>query len=307
MAAADVAGTIRSRALARRRAGPATARRIAVLTGVAPAVEALAATPYGRYVRPGQSLAEAERAVLRTLVWHLRVLAGWQSRPTVERLRVLAGAFQVADLEEQLLRLTGGSAEPPLRLGALALGGDRVAAASGRAELRAALATSPWGDPGADSPFAVATVTRLSWLHRVARQVPVAASWAAGAALLILARDRVLDGRTVAPAAAAHLRALTGAACLTSTTLSELRGSALPQARWVLDGVAEPADLWRAEARWWARVDRDGTALLHGTPFTGTTATGCGAALAADAWRVRAALESAARGGSHTEVLDAAA
>jgi hypothetical protein len=34
-------------------------------------------------------------------------------------------------------------------------------------------------------------------------------------------------------------------------------------------------------------------------------AVGCAAVLAADAWRVRAALESAARGGGLTEVFDA--
>lgn len=307
MAVADVAGTIRSRALARRRIGPAAARRVAALPSAAAAVTELAATPYGRRVHPGQSLEQAERALTETLVWHLRVLAGWQSRATVQQLRTLAGAFEVADLEEHLQRLAGGPAQPPLRLGALASGGDRLAAATVRAELRAAMAASAWGDPGSDTASAIATVARLSWLHRVASQVPPAAGWAAGAALLLLARDRVLRGNTAGPAAVVHLRALTGEACLTATTLPGLRDTADRTARWALDGIQDPADLWRAEAGWWSRIDQEGAALLHGTRFAGTAAIGCAAVLAADAWRARAAIESAARGGDHTEVLDAAA
>jgi hypothetical protein len=142
-------------------------------------------------------------------------------------------------------------------------------------------------------------------MRRVALRVPVAAPWAAGAALLQLARDRVLDGRPVGPEAAGHLRPLTGDACLSARTLTELRESADRRASWVLDGVREPGDLWRAEVRWWLRLDRDGSTLLHGTRFTADTAVGCAAVLAADAWRVRAALESAARGGGRTEVFAA--
>ena len=69
------------------------------------------------------------------------------------------------------------------------------------------------------------------------------------------------------------------------------------QASWVLDGVEDPADLWQAEAHWWTRVEREGYALLH-RPISGPAPViGSVVILAADAWRVRAALEVAARGG----------
>ncbi|MCU7729424.1 hypothetical protein ODJ79_37395 [Actinoplanes sp. KI2] len=305
MAAADVAGTIRARALARRRVGVATARRLAGIADFRAAVSELACTPYGREVRPGQSPAQAEHAVGRCLVWHLRVLAGWQSRHTAEMLRVLAGGYELDNLDERRQQLAGRPAEPLFRLGALASAGARLEAAATRPALRASLAASVWGDPGADSEWALSVVPRLSWLHRVALRVPAAADWAAGAALLLLARHRVLEDRPVDRVAAAHLLPLTGAACLPARTLTELAESADRRAGWVLTGVRVPGDLWRAEVRWWLRLDRDGVALLHGARFTGDAAVGCAAVLAVDAWRVRAALESAARGGNLTEVFDA--
>jgi hypothetical protein len=275
MAAADVAGTIRARALARRRISPSACRRLAGRTGLPSAVAELADTPYGRYVRPGQGLAAAEHAVSRTLLWHLRVLAGWQSPATADQLRVLAGGFELANLDEARHRAAGWPADPAFDLGALA------------------------GTARAGVSF-----TRYAWLHRVAVRVPAAAAWAAGAALMLLARDRMLGGPAPADAAV-HLRALAGADCLTAATLPALRSAATAQARWVLEGVDRDSDVWRAETAWWRRVDRDGGALLYGPRFDGDVAVGCAAVLAADAWRVRAALESAARGGGLTEVFDA--
>lgn len=55
------------------------------------ALAALADTPYGHELHPGQPLAEAQRAVTATLLWHLRVLAGWLPREGPGMLRLLAG------------------------------------------------------------------------------------------------------------------------------------------------------------------------------------------------------------------------
>ncbi|MGV9632379.1 hypothetical protein ACWDTB_38505, partial [Streptomyces sp. NPDC003487] len=85
---------------------------------------------------------------------------------------------------------------------------------------------------------------------------------------------------------------------------------ALPAtAKWLLDGLDEAANLWRAEARWWDAVERDGRELLRRSRFGPEPVVGAVAVLSADAWRTRGALELAARGGGPgdwpAEVLDA--
>lgn len=82
--------------------------------------------------------------------------------------------------------------------------------------------------------------------------------------------------------------------------------------RWVLAAVlterADAADdLWRAEITWWRHVEADGVALLHRSGPGPDAPVGAAAVLATDAWRVRAALEIAARGGSPVEAFDAVA
>ncbi len=76
---------------------------------------------------------------------------------------------------------------------------------------------------------------------------------------------------------------------------------------WLLAEVSGPDDLWAAEARWWHRLWDEGLVLvMRGSPEPGAT-VGAVAALAADAWRVRGALEVAARHGQGEEVLDGVA
>jgi hypothetical protein len=76
---------------------------------------------------------------------------------------------------------------------------------------------------------------------------------------------------------------------------------------WLLADVSGPDDLWAAEARWWHRLWAEGLALvMRGSPGPGAT-VGAVAALAADAWRVRCALEVAVRQGQGVEVLDGVA
>ncbi|MGZ4606150.1 MAG: hypothetical protein ACXVXV_08430 [Blastococcus sp.] len=71
--------------------------------------------------------------------------------------------------------------------------------------------------------------------------------------------------------------------------------------------MEDPRSLWRAEARWWTRLDSDAAALLRRPRFTVDPVVGAVAAAAVDAWRVCAALECAARGGGDLEVFDAVA
>jgi hypothetical protein len=124
-----VAGSVRARALAQRRLGAGAARTLAASSSLEVALAALAASPYRQEVRPGQRLAEAQRAVAATLLWHLRVLAGWLPREGADMLRLLAGWFEVANVDELLHRLAGGEAEEPFRLGALATAWPRLAPA----------------------------------------------------------------------------------------------------------------------------------------------------------------------------------
>jgi hypothetical protein len=166
---------------------------------------------------------------------------------------------------------------------------------------------SPWGDPGVATPRAVQLGMRLSWLARVGDDVERAAPWAAGKAALLVARERFAAGRDL-PATPARARALLGPGALAAASLAELARRLPARARWALEGVTDSDELWRAEARWWSRVERDGFALLgegSGAGLGPAPVLGAVAVLAADAWRVRAALELAARGGQPLEVFDA--
>jgi hypothetical protein len=73
-----------------------------------------------------------------------------------------------------------------------------------------------------------------------------------------------------------------------------------------MDGVTSPEDMWRAESGWWARVEADGRELLRRSSFGPEPVVGAIAVMAADAWRVRAALHAAALGGA-IEAFDALA
>jgi hypothetical protein len=70
-----VAAGVRSSAMARRRLGHDDIRRVAGGTSLPEALDVLAGTPYKLYVHQGQTLAEADREVTETVLWHLRVLA----------------------------------------------------------------------------------------------------------------------------------------------------------------------------------------------------------------------------------------
>ena len=116
---------------------------------LADAVAALADSPYGRYVRRGMTLEEAERAVERD-----RPLAP----PGPGRLG--AGAQRdepspagraVRDREHRgpSAAIRGRPIAPPFELGSLALSWPRLSTAASAGELRQRLTASTWGDPAA--------------------------------------------------------------------------------------------------------------------------------------------------------------
>ena len=95
-----------------------------------------------------------------------------------------------------------------------------------------------------------------------------------------------------------------GTAALPAPTVAELRASAPADARWVLAGLTQASELWKAEARWWARVGREASSLSRKATPGVKTLIGAVALMARDAWQVRFALELADLGGRPLEILD---
>ena len=143
MTAAWVAGSVRARSMTRRRLGRAEVRRLAAEPSLEAALSLLTGTPYGHDVRPGMTLAGAQRAAYEALVWNVRVLGGWVPRAGADLLRVLLAPFEIADVADHLRRLRGEDVPAPYRAREP---GDRLAPAGGRGGRRRAAAGA--GDLG---------------------------------------------------------------------------------------------------------------------------------------------------------------
>jgi hypothetical protein len=241
----------------------------------------------------------------------MRVLAGWLPRGGARLLRPLASGFEIANVASRLpVRgdARAGSEGPvwqPYRLGALETAWRSLERAVTPGELRAALAASPWGDPGAETPWALITSMRMAAARRTATIVPSARRWAQGRAALVTARERFVHRRPLPTPVRRNAQPLLGPRAVDAASFADFRGHLPSTARWVLEDVEEPGDLWRAEARWWQVVHQDGSATLRDARYGSQTVVAAVAVLSVDAWRVRAALESAARGGRPLEEWDA--
>ena len=300
MSLAWVAGSVRAGLLASRRVGSAGARAVAERTTLAEALRELAGSPYGRELAAARTLDEAQWAVAATLLWHLRVLAGWLPPPGAETLRALAAWFEIANVQERLAYLAGRPRRPAFELGGLATAWPQLARTGSAAAIRAVLAGSRWGDPGGAEPDAIVAAMRAAWARRVVAVAPEAAVWARSAAALLLARGPAHGG-----AALAHTAGLSSA--LSPAGGADLAAALPADVRWVLDGVDAPEDLWQAEAHWWTRVETDAARLAAARRQGVSTVVGVAALLAADAWRLRAALAAAALGPAGGEAFDAVA
>jgi hypothetical protein len=299
MSIAWVAGDVRARALARRRIGPEATRSIAAAGSLEDALRLLAATPFGREVHQGQTLAQAQHSVAAAILWDLRVLAGWLPQGGAHLLRTLAAWFEIANVDEHLQAMDTGQPGTLFTLGSLATAWPRLRDAGSVADLRAGLAASAWGDMGADSSSAIRLGMRCRWGQWAAGLREPVRTWATAATALLVAGQRFVSGQAIPAAMGPALRGVTGAAAEAGTLAA--MASALPaRARWVLAGSASPGELWRAEAAWWARVEQDAFGLLRISGSDGTAVIGAAAVLGTDAWRVRAALATAAGGGLET-------
>ena len=254
MSSAWVAGSVRAKAVARRRVGAAGARALAASTSLEEALLSLAATPYRRGVRADQALAEAQHAVAGTLLWHLRVLAGWLPRTGAGMMHALAGAFEITNVDEHLRMLAGMPTPPSYQLGSLGTAWSRLAGAASPAELQGILASSRWGDPGEASPRSIRLGMRFTWTDRIRSSVPEAAPWVGGAAALLVARESHLAQHGLPEPTHRMAAQVLGPTAGEMGSLRDLASRIPKDARWALEGVDQPEDLWRAEARWWRRV-----------------------------------------------------
>jgi hypothetical protein len=308
MTADWVAASVRARALTRRRLGRAGAERLAGAPSLASAVTALARTPYGRDVESGMDLRAATHGVFATLLWHLRVLAGWAPARGAERVRLLAAGFEIANVTARLARLEGCPAPPDYDLGRA---WRSLAAARSAQDVRRALAASSWGDPGTAESAEIRMALQASWARRVADGVPEAAEWALSFAALVLARAVAAGTPPAAGGRAGRdLRSMLGWHWEGVRMLPELARRLPSSTAWLLDGIAGGDELWRAEARWWTRLESGGAKLALRPLPQPASVVGVAGLLAADAWRTRAALECAARGGDAlalSELCDALA
>ncbi|MFF4713207.1 V-type ATPase subunit [Streptomyces eurythermus] len=323
MGAGWAAGVTRARALRTRCLGAEGIRDVASSHTLEDALRYLAATPYRHDVSAAATPAEAQRAVSATLLWHLRVLAGWQPATGADAIRALASGFEISNTRHQLRYFSAVGPSPasagapafdtgrlpPYHLGALATAWTRLARTRTPSELRATLAASVWGDPGGDTPAAVATGMRVSAALRLATAVPDAARWAAARLALLFGREVFVVGRRLPDVSVRRAARLLGPRAVGAGSYADFRHALPATARWLLDDVDEAADLWRAEARWWDAVERDGRELLRRSDFGPQPVVGAVALLSVDAWRIRGALELADRGGGPgdwwVEVLDA--
>ena len=239
------------------------------------------------------------------------MLAGWLPRDGVRLLRALAGWFELANVDELLQAMAG----PPGRgrVPARRAGHGLAPAAPGRQPRRAAGGAGRLGlaRPGrghraggaAGDARALGGTGRGDAATRPGR-------WAAGARGTAAGRrsgSRRPGGPCIPGVVGGALSLLGPGGGRGGHARRAAPHGSRRRARWVLAGISSPGDLWRAEAAWWARVERDGFRLLRTSGLDSGPVLGAVAVLAADAWRVRAALEIAARGGGPLEAYDAVA
>lgn len=315
MSAEWIAGTVRGRLLLERRLGEESARGVAAQRSLAAALRLLLASPYGRDLGEARGfgaarglgavreigaageLAAAQRAVAATALWHLRILAGWLPPDGAVLLRALAAWYELVNIEHHIAWIaTGATPPPPFQLGGLATVWPRVEPARSLAEVRAALASSPWGAPAGEDPLALHLALRAGWARRVIDHGGAAREWAQAAVALLVARELLLAG----DGDLRRLLALPGveASWPSAASVPELAARLPARIAWALRDVQRPEELWRAELAWWRRVEEDAQGLLRSPVGSPALVVGIVALLMLDARRTARALAIAALGGA---------
>ncbi len=291
-----VASSVRARGMAQRRVGRGGCDRIIASHDLEEAVAFLAGSVYGVRLAEATTLSEAQRAVSETVLWQLRVLAGWMPANGTHLLAAAAAGFEAENIVALAQQINGrADARKPFELGGLATAWPTVCTATSLADLSTALRESRWGDVGTLSDAdGLSDILMAAWLQRLMTAAPAARPWAVTALVLVAARVRFVDqvepalrfGQIVRPSIADSWRSANSLAGF---------AAALPRsARMAVDGIRAPTDLWRAEMRLATTVEDDGARLLRGSMPGPEIILGAIALLAVDGWRVRAALASAA-------------
>ncbi|WP_028267547.1 V-type ATPase subunit [Arthrobacter sp. MA-N2] len=303
-----VAASVRSRAMAERRVGAGSSREMAAQPTLDHALALLQESSYAERLRGNPGLPAAERAIHESVLWQLRVLAGWLPASGTSLARAAAGIFEIENVMALARRLAGGAESPePYHLGALATAWPRLQSAGSSEELAAALHASAWGDVGVARPGDLKDALTVAWARRLAAVAPAARPWCGAACVLVAARILTVDGATPPAPVLRLLGPVIGRSWQDAKGLAEFSSALPPGLRNVVVGIESPTDLWRAEARARVAVERDAFQLLR-RPMPGPDVVlGAIAVLFTDAWRIRAALTAAAAGAGSSEVLDEAA
>ena len=228
-------------------------------------------------------------------MWQLRVLAGWLPPDQGVLARLFAAPMEIANIEGHLAHLEGGTVDPPFRLGSLAVAWPRVAASSSSEQLRHALATSVWGDPGGTDRAVVALSLRVGWARRLAHRLPDAAPWAKGGVAVLAARELFAFEREINQPIGRVIDDLIGRHWRGAANVEALVDRLPEAAAWPLAGLADAADLWRAEIAVANRVRLDAARRAAAARYDITAVAAIMALLLVDLWLVRGAIEVAGR------------
>jgi hypothetical protein len=292
-----VAASVRARAIAERRVGAGRCERVGNAATLRGALDQLAGTVYGGRLADAATLVECQAAVNATVLWQLRVLAGWMPATGATLARTVAAGFERINIVAHAERLRGIETEAPaFDLGTLSTAWTAVRSTSSMSQLAQALRTSGWGDPGApEDPGSLSDVLAVLWLRRLVTASPAVRSWAAAACALLAARISTVDHSVPADRLVALARPLIGSEWPGTRELADFVAALPRSVRPTLEGVDTIADLWRAEARLGTVIEDDGLRLLRGSLPGPDIVLGALAVLAVDAWRLRAALAAANR------------
>ncbi|QCO98242.1 hypothetical protein FCN77_11730 [Arthrobacter sp. 24S4-2] len=303
-----VAASVRARSMAQRRVGAAASREVAAQPSLDRALSSLQGSSYAERLAGAPGLAAAERALQETVLWQLRVLAGWLPASGTALARAAAGIFEIENVMALAHQLAGGAKTPePYHLGALATAWPRVRTAGSSEELATILRATAWGDVGAAGPGVLRDALTVAWVRRLAAVAPPARPWCSAVCVLTAARILTVDGVTPAAPVLRLLRPVIGRSWEAATSIAEFSSALPPSLRTVVRGISSPKELWRAEARVCGAVEKDGFHLLRGSKPGPDVVLGAIAVLSTDAWRVRAALTAAGAAAGSSEVLDEAA
>ena len=303
MSLAWTAASARARLLSRRRLGPAASRSLAGQADLGAARRLLVDSPYGREVGRETTIDQLQRALQASVLWHLRILAGWAPPSGGPLLRTLAARFEIANVEDRLSYLGGAPLHQPYELGRLATAWDRLRHAGSAGEMRAKLARSRWGDPGSEDLVGIRWAMLLRWAGWLRGGPRPMRPWVEGAVALLTAR-LIVAGADAVPEPVRLRWELLVPGAGRALSLEDV-AALVPDGAWALQLVTSPQDLWWAESQWWERMERDAQRVLKGNPRNPDAAVGLAGLLVADARRVGATLEAVGRGPAARSLYDA--